>query len=116
MSKKREIKWLLLLLRPTLGPVRNVVSGELVQIVHTGNDHWVCISSIGCVPGYVYLFHTLYHDSVVIEVEEKTNDLLGGRLIALDPKPVQQQINGSDCGVFAVVFATCLVFGVDPHL
>ena len=30
--------------RPTLGPVRNfdVVSGEFVQILHTGNDHWVC--------------------------------------------------------------------------
>lgn len=26
---------------------------------------------------------SLYHDSVVIEVEEQTNDLLGGRLIAL---------------------------------
>ena len=103
--------------RPTLGPVRNfnVVSGELVQILHTGNSHWVCISSIGCVPGYVNLFDSLYHDSVIIqEVEEQTNDLLGGRLIALDPKPVQQQTNGSDCGVFAVAFATCLVFGVDP--
>ena len=99
--------------RPTLGPVRNfdVVSGELVQILHTGNNHWVCISSIGCVPGYV----NLHHDSVIIqEVEEQTNDLLGGRLIAIDPKPVQQQTNGSDCGVFAVAFATCLVFGVDP--
>ncbi|XP_078382523.1 uncharacterized protein LOC144665209 [Oculina patagonica] len=102
--------------RPTLGPVRNfdVVSGEFIQILHTGNNHWVCTSSIGCVPGYVNLFDSLYHDSVVQEVEEQTNDLLGGRLIALDPKPVQQQTNGSDCGVFAVAFATCLVFGVDP--
>mgnify|MGYP000008269787 FL=1 len=103
--------------RPTLGPVRNfdVVSGELVQILHTGNNHWVCVSSIGCVPGYVNLFDSLYHDSVLSqEVEEQTNDFLGGRLIALDPKPVQQQTNGSDCGVFAIAFATCLVFGVDP--
>lgn len=95
--------------RPTLGPVRNfdVVSGESV--------HWVCVSSIGCVPGYVNLFDSLYHDSVLSqEVEEQTNDFLGGRLIALDPKPVQQQTNGSDCGVFAIAFATCLVFGVDP--
>ena len=66
-------------------------------------------------PGYVNLFDSLYHDSVIIqEVQEQTNDLLGGRLIALDPKPVQQQTNGSGCGVFAVAFATCLVFGVDP--
>ena len=34
--------------RPTLGPARNfnVVSGEFVQILHTGNNHWVCVSSI----------------------------------------------------------------------
>jgi len=52
----------------------------------------VCISSIGCVLGYVNLFDSLYHDSVIIqEVEEPTNNLLGGHLIALDPKPVQQK-------------------------
>ena len=103
--------------RPTLGPARNfnVVNGEFVQILHTGNSHWVCISSIGCVPGHVNLYDSLYHDSVLAqEVEEQTNDLLGGRLVALDPKPVQQQTNGSDCGVFAIAFATSLVFGVDP--
>ncbi|CAH3184903.1 unnamed protein product, partial [Porites evermanni] len=44
--------------RPTLGPARNfdVVSAEFIQLLHTGNDHWVCISSIGCVPGYVNLY------------------------------------------------------------
>ena len=65
--------------KPTLGPVRNfdVVSGELVQILHTGNNHWVNVSSIGCVPGYVTLFDTLYHYSVLSqEVEEQINDLL----------------------------------------
>jgi len=104
--------------RPTLGPVRNfdVVSGEFVQILHTGNNHWVCISSIGCVPGYVNLFDSLYHDSVIIqEVEEQTNDLLGGRLIALDPKPVQQQKNGSDWG-----FCSCICYLLSlwsrPHI
>lgn len=36
--------------RPTLGPVRNfyVVTSECIQILHTGSDHWVCVSSIGC--------------------------------------------------------------------
>ncbi len=68
--------------------------------------NWMC--------AFVKLFDSLYHDSVIQEVEEQTNDLLEGHLIALDPKPVQQQTNGSDCGVFAVAFATCLVFGADP--
>ena len=72
--------------RPTLGPVRNfnIVSGEFVQILHTGNSHWVCISSIGCMPGHVNLYDSLYHDSVLSqEIEEQTNDLLGGDWLLL---------------------------------
>ena len=102
---------------PTLGPVRNfdVVSGEFIQILHTGHSHWVCVSSIGCELGHVNLYDSLYHDSVLTqEVEEQTNDLLGGCLVALNPMPVQQQTNGSDCGVFAIAFSTCLVFREDP--
>ena len=28
--------------------------------------------------------------------------------------PVQQQMNASDCGVFAIAYATCLVYGQNP--
>ena len=72
--------------RPTLGPVRNfdVVSGEFIQILHTGHSHWVCVSSIGCELGHVNLYDSLYHDSVLTqEVEKQTNDLLGGCLGSL---------------------------------
>ena len=43
---------------PTLGPARNfnVVSGEFVQILHTGSNHWDSVSSIGCLLGHVNLF------------------------------------------------------------
>ena len=35
----------------TLGPVRNFDEngGEFIQILHTGGNHWVCVSSIGSV-------------------------------------------------------------------
>jgi len=51
---------------PTLGPARNfnVVSGEFVKILHTGSDHWVCVGSIGCLPGHVNLYDSLYHDAI----------------------------------------------------
>ena len=102
--------------RPTLGRVRNfdVVSGEFIQILHTGSDHWVCVSSIGCQPGFVNLYDSLYHDVISQEIEEQTNDLLGRVLISLDFVPVQQQSNGSDCGVFSIAFATCLAFATNP--
>ena len=71
--------------RPTLGPVRNfdVMTSEFVQILHTGSDHWVCVSSIGCVPGTVKLYDSLFHDAITQEVEEQVNDLLGGRLVEM---------------------------------
>ena len=76
--------------RPTLGRVRNfdVVSGEFLQILHSGSDHWVCVSSIGCLPGKVHLYDSLFHDVISQEIEEQTNDLLGGNLIELQFVPV----------------------------
>ena len=102
--------------RPTLGRVRNfdVVSGEFIQILHTGSDHWVCISSIGCLPGKVHLYDSLFHDVISQEIEEQTNDLLGGNLVELQFVPVQQQTNNSDCGVFAIAFAVSLALGTNP--
>ena len=95
--------------RPTLGRVRrfDVVAGEFIQILHTGSDHWVCVSSIGCQPGVVNLYDSLYHDAISPEI-------LGLGLICLDFVPVQQQSNGSDCGVFSIAFATCLAFATNP--
>ena len=103
--------------RPTLGRVRNfnVVTGEFILILHTGSDHWVCVSSIGCQPGMVNLYDSLYHNAICPEIEEQTNNLLGGGLISLDFVPVQQQSNGSDCGVFFIAFATCLAFSTNPN-
>ena len=103
--------------RPTLGPVRNfsVVSGEFVQLLHTGQDHWVCVSSIGCPPGTVKLFDSLYHDIISQEVEGQVKDLLADSFQKLEYAPCQQQTNGSDCGVFAIAFATSLVLGSTPQ-
>ena len=104
--------------RPTLGPVRNfnVVSGEFVQLLHTGHNHWVCVSSIGCLPGTVRLFDSLYHDIISQEVEDQVKDLvLADSFQKLEYAPCQQQRNGSDCGVFAIAFATSLVFGSNPQ-
>ena len=96
---------------PTLSQVRNfdIAGGEFIQILHTGTDHWLCISSLGCSPGVVYLFDSFYNDVILTEVEEQTQDLLGGKQVDLVYVPVQQQTNVfSDCGVFAIAFATCL--------
>lgn len=102
--------------KTTLGPIRNfdIVTSEFVQILHTGHMHWVCISSIGCRPGMVNLYDSLYHDIIVKEVEEQVESLMADSYIGIENVTVQQQLNGSDCGVFTVAFATCLVYGFNP--
>ena len=102
--------------RTTLGPVRNfnVVTGEFIQILDTGHSHWVSINSIGCHEGHITLYDSLYNNIISTEVEEQVKSLLSGRECQILVAPVQQQGNGSDCGVFAIAFATCFVYFIDP--
>ena len=48
-------------------------------------------------------------------MEQQVKYLLGDRYLGIIIAPVQQQLNGSDCGIFAIAFATCLVHGIDPQ-
>lgn len=52
--------------RPTLGLCKNfdVFGGEFDQLLHTGGNHWVCLSSIGCTKGHVNLYNSLFHDVI----------------------------------------------------
>lgn len=49
-------------------------------------------------------------------MEEQARDLLGNEFGKLSVVPVQQQFNGSDCGVFSIAYATSLVFMDDPKI
>ena len=103
--------------RPTLGPYRQFarVRGQFIYILHTGNDHWVLVSSVGSDDGRVNLYDSLFHNIVQREVEEQVINLIGiENYIGLSVVPVQQQGNGSNCGVFSIAFATSLISGIDP--
>ena len=102
----------------TFGPVQNfdIVGGEFIQIIHTSNYHWVCVSSTGCLPGMVNLYDSLFHNIIEDEVEQQVKSLMGEDLFKdMTIVPVQQQNNGNDCDVFASAFATCLVNYVPPE-
>ena len=47
------------------------MTSEFVQILHTGRSHWVCVSSINCLPGIVNLYDSLFNDIIENEVEWK---------------------------------------------
>ena len=102
--------------RPTLGPVNHfyVMTAKFIQLLHVNDNHWVCMTSIGCAPGDVNLLDSLMKPVISQEIQELAENLLGPNLNSIISIPVQQQTNLSDCGVFAIAFTTCLVFGQDP--
>ena len=91
-----------------------MVGGEFLQILHTSGNHWVCVSSIGCQKGHVNLYDSLYYNIISDEVTEQNKSLPGDEFEKLVLIPVQQQNNGSDCEVFAIAYATCLVYTKGP--
>ena len=48
------------------------------------------------------------------EIVDLVKNLLGPIYKGINQLPVKQQLNTTDCGVFAIAFATCLVYGLDP--
>ena len=63
---------------------------------------------------------TVYHNIILNEVQEQVLNLVGlSNFTGIQVVPVQQQSNGSDCGVFAAAFAaafaTCLANGIHPE-
>ena len=103
--------------RPTLGPCNNfdVVGGEFIQILNTGANHWLCISSVGCRKGCANVYDGLFNNVINDDIEEQTRNLVGDEFERLIIVPVQQQKNGSDCGVFSIAYASSLVCKEAPE-
>ncbi len=95
------------LLQSTMQPP----SGEFVQILHAGGNHWIVISTVKCAQGSVNVFDSLNlrtPSSAVIE------GLLSSKSRKINHVHVQQQQDGNDCGLFAIAFATSLCTSQDP--
>lgn len=63
----------------------------------------------------VNLFDSLSHDIIEREVKEQVESSMADSNVEITSMPVQQQQNGSDCGIFAIAFSTCIVFYLDPR-
>ena len=79
-----------------------------MQLLHVNNNHWVCVSSVNCAPGYVNLMDSLANPVISQEITDLVKDSLRPRYAGIHQLTVQQQRNDSDCGVFAIAFVTCI--------
>ncbi len=90
---------------------------NFVQIIHV-EDHWVCASNIFSPEGYVDVYDsmpTLTMNSHCLQLQLAAILKCSKNLFIVRHVNVQRQIGGSECGLFAISFATSLCMGFDPH-
>ena len=95
----------------------DIQTGEFLQVLHDGSDHWLTVSNVGIKsPAIVKVYDSKY-TSASPDLKMQIASLLHTEHpeIQLQYPKVQKQIGGSDCGLFAVAFATAIVFGIKPE-
>ena len=90
--------------------------GEFVQILNVSNNHWITISNIGCQSGHINVYDSMGTNCVPPRTKEQVAAILfsNKKKILLKYKQVQVQRGASDCGAFAIAFATALCSGKNP--
>ena len=84
-------------------------TNNYIQILHSCSCHWITASTIGCQPGTINIYDSMYKDidGVTKHKIEKVFD----SVIKFQLPKVQVQEGLTECGLFAMVFAVTLVFG-----
>ena len=82
---------------------------EFLQILNVRGNHWILLSTIGCPPATVNVYHSL-HGHLLPPAQRVVADLLQCKEanITIRYMDVQWQSNGYDCGLFALANATAL--------
>ena len=93
-------------------------SGEFLQILNTGSNHWILVSSIGCEDGAVNVYDTFHTE--LQELPDSTIRTISRLIVTSSPQltlkmiEVDRQKNSDDCGVLAVAIAFDLLSASTP--
>ena len=91
------------------------MSGKFIQIINSSGCHWVTISSVGCPKGHIQWFDSLHMQSSTDTKRVIAYIILyKGDEITVDVCNVVKQAGASDCGFFALAYATAVCHGLDP--
>ena len=116
MSCKKQYPLINELQNPDLGSrlMFSVMPSEGIQIINH-RKHWTCISTIGCQPGHVDVYDSLYSTLLPSAVQQVCN-LLDTKEAKLTDRMrnVQIQSGTSECRLFSIVCVQCLCHGKDP--
>ena len=84
-----------------------------LQIIHSRGNHWIVASTIGCQPGEIKIFDSLYK-SIDLATITLISTIFRKEITTLHLEDSQQQQGSCDCGVFAIATTTALAHGVTP--
>ena len=94
----------------------NIQQGEFVQVLNILGNHWLTVLTVGCQPGSVNIYDSIRSISVPTRTKEQISTIMFAqqKAITLVFQPVQSQHGSSDCGLFALAFATSLCYQENP--
>ena len=93
----------------------DVQRSDFVQIINTGHGHWNTISSVGVEHPVVQIFDSMHTDLPAMAKAQIATLLTTNKpAIKLQFMDVQKQSGSSDCGLFAIAYATAIVLGYSP--
>lgn len=93
----------------------SVLPPQSVQILNSNKQHWICISTIDCIPGHVKVYDSLYPTPSMSAVRQICNLLQAHEPeVVVEMMDVQTQTGGDDCGLFAIAFALAICSGNNP--
>jgi len=93
----------------------SIKPAEFVQIIHDPvQKHWLLISTIGAEKSEVLVYDSLY-STCCTNVKQQIASLLKTEetSINLQVVDVHTQSGGSDCGLYAIAYATALCLGME---
>ena len=94
-------------------------NSHFIQILHVNGSHWICVSNVNAIElDTVMVYDSGCPSHVPVTIQMAVCSILRPQsdMMNFDIVNVQCQPNGSDCGLFAIAFATELVHDQDPAL
>ncbi len=89
------------------------INGPYVQIIHINGNHWVTIAGIHCslVKFYDSKYRSLSEDAIeqIALITQPSHNFIN-----VDLETTQFQTGYSDCGLYAIAFATEVCYGNNP--
>ena len=91
----------------------NPVETPFIQIVHVGSLHWATVEA--CHDSHVRVYDSLY-SAVSSSTQTQVASIMRSKKssVTFAAERTQYQQGGTDCGLFAIAFATHLCYGNNP--